>query len=95
MRGQRGEPGIGKRVIVADWLKRCKVLVHLRDTTSRSEKRRMSPRRRCRRGSKEEEVGGARLEIRSMAKKARERLHDIKHVREEKKYEAKEQGAEK
>jgi hypothetical protein len=73
MRGHRGEPGIGKRVIVADWLKRCKVLVHRRDTTSLSEKRRMSPQRRCRRGSKEEEVGGARLEMRSMAKKAREK----------------------
>jgi hypothetical protein len=59
MRGQRGEPGIGKRVIVA-------------------EKRRRSPRRRCRRGSKEEEVGGARLEIRSMAKKAREKAAQYK-----------------
>jgi hypothetical protein len=78
VRGHKGEPGTGKRVIVADWLKRCKVLVHLKYTTSRSEKRRMSPRWRCRRGSKEEEVGGARLEMRSVDKKAREKAAQCK-----------------
>jgi hypothetical protein len=68
VRGHRGEPGIGKRVIEADLLKR-----HLKYTTSQSEKMRISPRQRCRIGSKEEEVGGARLEMRSMAKKARKK----------------------